>query len=279
MNIGKGICVPYGGSLSLRFAADHFLLDVDFRTFVHFWTNHPNWTQALSVSDIPKITRTLIRRKERWTLTPLAWAILLLGIVMLLLWGSSMIHPFLACTDPINAEVLAVEGWLPDYALEDAIQEFRSHPYRCVITIGGPIEVGGALSDYKTYATLAARTLARLGLDSNKIIAVPAPRLRADRTFASAVALNRWLRISGANVHSVNLFSLGIHTRRSWLLFRKALDKSIALGSIAARDQSYDSDQWWRYSAGVEAVVFESVGYIYVRFFFPIGAEHALSAW
>ena len=35
--------------------------------------------------------------------------------------------------------------------------------------------------------------------------------------------------------------------------------------------------RWWQYSAGVEGVVFESVGYLYVKFLFPFGAEHVLN--
>ncbi len=219
----------------------------------------------------------LLRRKERWILTPLSWGILLVLLVALVLWWSLAIHPFLASTEPVDADVLVVEGWLPDYALEGVVKEFRSHPYHCVITTGGPVDAGEVLSGYKTYAALSAATLSRLGLDSTKIVAVPAPRLQVNRTFASALSLKRWLKISGATVHSFNLYSLGVHTRRSRLLFQKALGNSTPVGSIAATDFSYNPDRWWRYSSGVEGVIFESVGYLYVKLLFPLSAERALN--
>ncbi len=220
----------------------------------------------------------LLRRREGWALTPLAWIIITLGIIGLLLWAGTTVHPFLALTDPVDADVLVVEGWLPDYALEGVVKEFHSRPYRCLITTGGPIDAGEVLASHKTYAALCAATLSRLGLDSNKIVAVPSPRLQVDRTYASALSLHRWLKISGVKIGSLNLYSLGVHTRRSRLLFQKALGNSVRIGSIAAKDYSYDSDRWWRYSSGVEAVTFECVGYLYVKFLFPYGAEHALNA-
>ena len=225
-----------------------------------------------------RIGKMLIRRKERWGLTPLSWMVILLGCAGIIVWGSVAIHPFLATTEPVDAEVLVVEGWLPDYALEGAAREFQSHPYHCIITTGGPLDLGESLARYKTYATLSAATLCRLGVDSTKIISVPAPRLEVNRTFASALALNRWLKISGANCRSFNLYSLGVHTRRSRLLFQKALGNSVPVGCIAARDLSYDPGCWWRYSSGVEGVIFECVGYLYVKVLFPFSAEHAFSA-
>jgi hypothetical protein len=219
----------------------------------------------------------LLQRKEKWALTPLAWAVLCAAMVGLVLWGSAAIHPFFALTQPIDADALIVEGWLPDYALEGAVREFHSRPYQCLITTGGPIDAGETIASYKTYAALCAATLSRLGVDSSRIIAVPSPRLEANRTFVSALALNRWLAVSGATLRSFNLYSLGVHTRRSRLLFQKALGNAVPLGSIAAKDFSYNPDRWWRYSSGVEAVIFESVGYFYVKALFPFSAEHALN--
>jgi hypothetical protein len=220
----------------------------------------------------------ILRRQERWVLTLTGWAIvigLLAGLILLLGFA---VEPFLALNDPINAEALVVEGWLPDYAVAAAVREFHSRPYTCVITTGGPLDAGEHLATYKTYAALCAATLSRLGVDSTRIIAVPSPRLQTDRTYASALALRRWLTISGANIHSVNVYSLGVHARRSRLLFQRALGASVPVGCIAAKDSSFDPACWWRYSAGVEGVIFESVGYLYVKFLFPLGAEHAHSA-
>jgi hypothetical protein len=220
----------------------------------------------------------IFRREEHWALTPMGWTIVICGMVGLFLFLGAAVHPFLALTDPLDADVLVVEGWLPDYALAGAVKEFHSRPYSCVITTGGPVDVGENLTAYKTYAALCAATLARLGVDSTRIIAVSSPRLPVDRTFAAAIALKRWLKISGTKIRTINLYSLGVHTRRSRLLFQRALGASVPVGCIAARDASYDPSYWWKYSDGVEGVIFESVGYLYVKFLFPLGAEHDIDA-
>jgi hypothetical protein len=57
-----------------------------------------------------------------------------------ILWVMLGMYGFLAQNDRVEAEILVVEGWLPEYALEEAIKEFRSHPYKKMVTTGGPID-------------------------------------------------------------------------------------------------------------------------------------------
>jgi len=38
--------------------------------------------------------------------------------------------------DPVNAEILIIEGWLPDYAPRESIKEFNAGDYKIMITIG-----------------------------------------------------------------------------------------------------------------------------------------------
>jgi len=86
----------------------------------------------------------------------------------------------LSLNKPIEANVLVVEGWLPDYAVVLTMQEFKKGNYSKIITTGGPLEQGEYLSEYKTYAQLSAATYRKLGLDSNAIVAVR--RRRSEKT-------------------------------------------------------------------------------------------------
>jgi hypothetical protein len=173
------------------------------------------------------------------------------------------IYSFLSPVRPVTPDVLVVEGWLPDYALEAAALEFKKRPYRLCITTGVPVEAGTYLSEYRNFADLACLTLRKLGLDSSRVVAVPAPQVNKDRTYASSVALRQWFDARGYPVTSVNVFSLGCHSRRSQILFAKALGKKIDVGVIACNDRSYDSRRWWRYSAGVRMVTGEGLAYVY----------------
>ena len=79
---------------------------------------------------------------------------------------------------------MAVEGWAPDYVLAAAKHEFGDANAVLLLTTGLPLERGMFLSEYKDFATLAAATLAKMGMESGKMYPVPAPAAQRDRTAA-----------------------------------------------------------------------------------------------
>ncbi|MCU0517823.1 MAG: YdcF family protein [Oscillatoria sp. Prado101] len=176
------------------------------------------------------------------------------------------IHSFLAVNSPIPADVLVVEGWLPDYAIKAAMTEFKSGSYRYLITTGVALPIGFYLAEYKTWAEVGAATLLALGFDRERLAAVPAHNALKDRTAAAAVALKEWLPTSDLQVSSINLYTMGAHARRSWFIFKEALAPDIKVGIIAAEPLDYDPRTWWQSSAGVKTVMFEAIGYVYARF-------------
>lgn len=191
-----------------------------------------------------------------------------LAIVALMIFSIRGIYSFLAVNDPVDNGALVVEGWLPDYALQQAITEFRKGHHSQIFVTGGPLENGAPLSEYRTFAELGAATLVRLGLDTNAIQAVPAPKVRLDRTYASAVALRNWLDSHKIVETNFNVISLGPHSRRSRLLFEKALGKNYKVGVMAVANQEYDTNRWWESSSGVRTMTDETIAYTYTRLFF-----------
>jgi hypothetical protein len=210
----------------------------------------------------------LMKRRNCLALTWLGWIALFVVIVGLGVFMTRAIHPFLALNYPVQSRTLVVEGWLPDYALEKAIVEFKGHNCTMIITTGGPLERGFHLEQYKTNAELAAATLRELGFEEELVVAVPAPSVIRDRTYAAALALRDWLSNSNMALESLNLYTLGPHARRSRLIFRKALGKEIEVGVIAADNINYDPLNWWKSSRGVRTVFGEMIAYLYARFFF-----------
>jgi hypothetical protein len=188
----------------------------------------------------------------------------------LILLAIREVHPFLAVNDPIPGGVLVVEGWLPDYALRETIAEFnRSHSSKLFVT-GGPIERGAPLADYKSLAELCAASLVRLGLDTNVVQAIPAPEVRRDRTYTSAVVLRTWLELHKMGRTTINVVSIGTHARRTRLLFKKAMGNTYTVGIICIQDRGYDPRRWWESSAGVRSVIDETIAYSYARFLFRL---------
>ncbi|MDZ8262224.1 ElyC/SanA/YdcF family protein [Nostoc sp. ChiQUE01b] len=213
----------------------------------------------------PKIKLT--KHQEMWTLTAQGWAIAIALIVYLIFFTITHVHSFLAVTSPIqSAEVLIVEGWLPDYAIEEALTEFQTGSYHQIITTGGTLGKGSYLTGYKNFADVSAATFIQLGLEAEKVVAVPTPYVVKDRSYASAAEFERWLSNSNLKIESINLFSLDVHARRSWFLFKKILTPQINVGVIAAKTQDYNPNKWWNSSEGVRAVLDEGIAYIYARF-------------
>ena len=224
------------------------------------------------VSQAPPIAATslfgLLQRKERWSLSLRGWVLSLVivaGLVLAIIWGA---HPFLAVTQRTDADILVIEGWMPNYALEESIAEFKSKPYHLVVTVGCQILTGVNVEEGDNQASYAAKRLAWLGLPRDVIRVAPSPIKYRDRTYASALALKEWAQANNVSMKSFNLVTLGPHARRSRLLFDKAFAGQVPVGVIAIENREYSPGHWWTYSEGVKEVVSEGVGYLYARFFF-----------
>jgi hypothetical protein len=169
---------------------------------------------------------------------------------------------------PLPGGILVVEGWSSDYTIKEAIPEFRRRPYEGVFVTGGPLDRGSPLLQYKTYAELAAATLARMGMPQEVIRAVPAPDVIRDRTFASAVALKQWLREHGIAAKQINILGSGAHSRRTRLVYERAFGNEAAIGVVATPEMNFNPDRWWTSSEGFRTVIDEMIGYTYARLLF-----------
>lgn len=209
----------------------------------------------------------LLKRQEM-ILPSFKGAVLALILLVTIAYGFlKTIHPFLAVSEPLprdqNAEILVVEGWVPDYCLKEAIQIFRKHPYRFLVTTGGPLPEGTGFSNLGSHAQFAANSLQRMGLSGDSIVVVPSEWAKKDRTYLEGVALKTWLQKKGNTFSKIDLFSFSAHSRRSRYLYHKALGKDVSLGVYAPRDLGYDAAEWWKSSNGVRQITDETIAYLY----------------
>lgn len=219
------------------------------------------------------------RPRQVWMPTILGWLILLvIGFAVSVIVVRN-IYSFLAQSEPVGAQVLVVEGWLAPEELDQAVQAFKVGGYTRVATTGGPIIGWPELAIHSSYAMRAADYLAQHGIPRDRIIAVPTPRSAQERTFLSAVVLRDSAQQLGINLEAFDLFSSGAHSRRSRLLFQMAFGPAVKVGVLAARPGEYNPEAWWHWSSGVESIVFQSVGLIWVKCFFwpgPRGSQQEL---
>jgi uncharacterized SAM-binding protein YcdF (DUF218 family) len=222
----------------------------------------------------------VFNRKERWSLSwrgRLIVASALLLMVVLLFKG---VYPFLATTKRVGADVLVVEGWVHEYTIRAAVDEFRSGSYKRVFATGGPVVgTGGYINDFYTSASVGAELLRKNGLANGSVQEVPSRVMDRDRTYGSAVALRNWLREHNMSVSGINVITEDLHARRTRLLFHEALGDKVDVGVIGIPSPDYDTKRWWRYSDGVREVIGESIAYIYAKLFFhPSKSMHEKKA-
>ncbi len=210
----------------------------------------------------------LLRRRERLGLSFRGRVCLVLAGAVGVAVGILGVHPFLAVNEPVGGGPLVIEGWLPDAAFEAAASEFKRHPREKIYVTGIPVDKGSYLVRYETYAQLGAATLLQMGFSNNIVQAVPAPAVRQDRTYASAVALRKWLGDHGLQPTQMDVVTCDAHARRTRLLFETAMGPGVKVGIIAVEPQDYDPHRWWASSAGFRAVTDEAIAYLYARLIF-----------
>jgi len=210
----------------------------------------------------------LLERRTCLVPTLRGWLFLFIPLFGLLVLGLRNMNAFLAVNAPVPEGVVVVDGWAPDYALETAMLHCQTGAGQKLYVVGGPLEIGGPLSEYKTYAELGVAILLRMGMNRDALQAVPTSYVRKDRTFASAEGLKNWLRQHGGIPKEINVFTVGAHARRSRLLYEQVFGDTARIGIMAVEDRNYDPNHWWQSSQGFRTVTDEMIAYGYARFLF-----------
>jgi hypothetical protein len=209
----------------------------------------------------------LFRRRQVWM--PTVWGVLLLAALIAAAVAAlaPALGTFLAPREPAvgkdgsGAGTLVVEGWLDEGSLAQAAAfAVARQRYRRVLVSGGPLEGWREGQVWSTSAERAADYLRRHGIGAIPVVAVPAPAAATERSFLSAVVVRDWLQHEGLAVDAIDVFSGGVHARRSRLVYRLAFGPGVEVGIVAAAPSSYRLDRWWTTSEGVKRVLDELVG-------------------
>ncbi len=175
---------------------------------------------------------------------------------------------FLSNNNPVNGKYLVLDGIMPDYSIQQAIEIFNNQNYTTVIATGSKLESGYFISEKKTMAELTYATFIALGFDSANVIVIPEGDILKDRTYTSALSLKKYFDKHQISSADVDVLALGCHARRSRILFQLALGENYKVGIIAVPDNSFNINKWWKTSKGVRTVVGETIAYIYAKIFF-----------
>ncbi len=181
---------------------------------------------------------------------------------------------YLAVNKPVESKTMIIEGWVPTYALKKAVQLYQDEGYDRMIVTGIPIVNFEFISPYKNTAEATILALRFYGIKDTIYLANIPTNVFVDRTFHTAMAAKKLFDENNWE-HNFNIYSVGVHSRRSRLLFRKAFGSDYKIGIIAPRDRTFLPNSWWRSSKGLRQVSNELMATIFVQlFFYP---EHSKS--
>jgi DUF218 domain len=185
-------------------------------------------------------------------------AIFLLVFSAFFFFGES----FLTETDRVPADTLVVEGWIGRSGLRAAVDEFRRGGYVRVLAAGG-LSSGRWEDQPQSYAEMAANELIRLGIPRERVTVAMSENTERYRTFESAVAVWRAIRLAGNKPRGINIFTFGPHARRSIMVFTKVNSDVEKIGVIGWCPPEYQGDGWWQSSERSKEFFEETLGYLY----------------
>jgi hypothetical protein len=210
----------------------------------------------------------MLKRKESIVLTYRGWLLFSIIAICLFYLVFNNVYSFLAVTDIVKADILVVEGYLPEHALKEVFKDYQRGDYSLLITIGGELESGHLISKHRNYAEFAASIFKRYGINVDAMKAVPANSAVKDNLYAPAISLKRWIKQSGLSIKAVNICSLALSARKARLIIQRTLGGKIKVGIISYESHAYGPENWWKSSIGLKTIIDEIVEYLYTLFFF-----------
>jgi len=223
------------------------------------------------------------RRREIWLPTWRGALLLLVVCATVVVMLGVNAYTLLAPNQPASgragtgARTLVVEGWLDHAELQQAVAVVRAGHYDRVLTTGGPIASWTEGAQWIDSAARAASYLRASGVANVPVISVPAPLTVQDRSYLSAVMVRDWAQQTGVALEAIDLFTAGVHARRSWLVYRMALGDEVEVGVLAARPTEYDA-RWWASSAGTKATLGETLSLAWTKCCFWPAAPRVVPA-
>jgi hypothetical protein len=186
--------------------------------------------------------KTLQTKKNRRSFSRLYLAFGLFGgaLISFILFA----HPFLAVTQRVDADVLVVEGWIPDYMLPPATSEFLQGKYSLLFVSGlqnDPTESTTSVPD----AQRAAARLETLGVPPAALVPCPAPFANWLRTSKTAHAVRDKIVELGLKPKGINVVTAGPHARETWVAYQHAFGPGMPVGIISIPKTNYPADRWW----------------------------------
>ncbi|MEO9111199.1 MAG: hypothetical protein ABI387_00970 [Lacunisphaera sp.] len=177
-------------------------------------------------------------------------AVLGLFVVALILF-ILFVHPFLAVTHRVDADVLVIEGWIPDYMSPAAVKEFHQGKYALFFVSGLENDPARNQIPSPSAAAHTAARLTELGVPRDAIRSCPAPFARWLRTSQTAQAVREKMIELGIKPKGINVITAGPHARETWVAYEHIFGNEMPVGIISIPKNNYPADRWWTSRQGL----------------------------
>ena len=109
-------------------------------------------------------------------------------------------------------------------------------------------------------AELRANYLQAIGINKTRIQTISYQPSEYNKTLSSAKALDKYAR--QAILSSFNIFTSGIHARRTWFTYKKILGKGFSIGIISLKTNNFNKQNWWKSKEGILMMIDEIISYL-----------------
>lgn len=214
-----------------------------------------------------KYTFSLFRKKPCWKPTFVGWILIIIILIAAFRLSLTGIYHLLVINSPVESKTLIIEGFVPTYLLDDAVKLYHENDYDKIVVTGMPITNYEFITPYKNTAEATKLALKHYGLKDSVYIATIPSNVYIDRTYHTALSAKKLFEDNNWS-EDFNIFSVGVHSRRSRMMFREAFGSGYKIGIIAAEDRTFLPNRWWKSSKGLRSVSNEFIATIFVSLFF-----------
>lgn len=219
---------------------------------------------------------SLFKKTTCWRPTIIGWIILLVAFIALFRVSLDRVYSYLAINKPIESKTMIIEGYVPSYILKEAVKTYNEEKYERLIVTGIPIVNYEYVTSYHNTGEATILALKYFGITDTIYLANIPTNVYVDRTYHTAIACEQLFK-DNSWPKNFNIYSVGVHARRSRMMFREAFGSEYDIGVIAPRDRTFLPVGWWKSSKGFRNVSNEFVATTFVSFFFHPDYNSSLS--
>jgi len=158
-----------------------------------------------------------------------------------------------------DAQILVVQGWVFNFIIEMAVDEFQRGNYRAVIVTGNDIE-----------AVRAGKKLINKGVPVGLVIVVPYNNnVVSQCTFHEAFSVKDELKRNFPEVTVINVVTSSVHSKKTVTAFKKVLGKKVEVGIVANKSIYGKSNHRLMSKGMIRLTARFFIGYVYALLWSP----------